>query len=673
MPPPTDLPAQIATYFVGNADANPPSEPVPQSFEDSLVTALVDASEYFADLVTELGSLGTGATPPDNAGQFILIAGWWLGLTGGTYVPATAASGGAAPPANPPSITGGTLLSTAAPSVVNIQPLTIDAPPPAGTTKLIDVLKTKAQAGVDVRVLGWTHAGIMGTVAFQALGSLKTIAAINSMTMATIKELRGEAAIGNKAVLNVIAHTAGAVHSKVVVLGTAARWVAYTGGIDFEAGRWGDASHHPNMRWHDVMAKVDGPATQALYDWFKDMWTENIDPHPVRKFKFAGETMESYLPGAPALPAAAAPTLAPVAGQHRVQSLRTLPAMNFTSFNCLPSNPPVSFAPNGLFEVHTAVKKALTNASSYVYIEDQSFWSQETLGFVNAAIRSNPGLHVVLLTSGAVDPNDPSFPFSYLATAINHHLLDGLNPAQVDQVRLFKRLGDILPVPISDVNPAPVPVTVTTITGVGTTVQAQTDVALPQAVPADALGAKNLFLFSPAAETYPILGNAAAAAGAPITFTVEQPLQYSALSTSAYSLAWGVGITVHTKSVIVDDVWAMIGSANTMRRSLYTDLEQSVSVIDGDTTDPFAKEYRKKLWAHHLGGAAADYDDLDGALHVWENTWGTAGVGDRPATVRTIPLPLSPDEANDDKAQSKYDWYNDADSRSPWGGLCPPT
>jgi hypothetical protein len=36
-------------------------------------------------------------------------------------------------------------------------------------------------------------------------------------------------------------------------------------------------------------------------------------------------------------------------------------------------------------------------------------------------------------------------------------------------------------------------------------------------------------------------------------------------------------------------------------------------------------------------------------------------------------LPLSPDEANDDKAQSKYDWYNDADSRSPWGGLCPPT
>jgi phosphatidylserine/phosphatidylglycerophosphate/cardiolipin synthase-like enzyme len=675
--PPADLATQLATYAVGSADANPPTEPVPQTFTDSRVTALIDASEYFADLQTELASIGTGANAAANAGHFILVAGWWLGLEGGSYIPATRLGGGSGAPDDQPSITGKTLLSIAVPSVVTVTPLTIDAP--NGSTKLIDLLKTKAQAGVDVRVLGWAHPGVMGTVAYQALGALKNVARINSLTMKSIKELRSEPKIGNKAVLNVIAHTAGGVHTKIVVLGTPTRWIAYTGGIDLEPQRWGDADHHVGMTWHDVVAKVEGPAVQALYDWFKDMWTENIPPRSVRHFKFEGQTMDSFMTGVPALAAATAPTPASAVGQTHVQSLRTVPKMNYTTLNCLPTNSPISFVSNGLFEVHTALKKALTKASSYVYIEDQSFWAQETLGFVNQAIKANSSLHVVLLTSGAVDPNDPAFPFSYLTTAINHGLLDGLDASQVGRVRLFKRLGDINPVTNDPSDTTPIQITVKNITGAGRTVQAQTDLVMtdsngqPTGVLADALAARNLFLLRPPAALYPILGNTAATPGAKVVLTVEQPPQHASLSKSTYGLVFAAGVTVHTKSVIVDDVWTMIGSANTMRRSLYTDLEQSVSVIDGDTANPFPKQYRTRLWAHHLGGAAGDYDDLDQALHVWDTDWGTAGLYERPPQVRNLPLPLTPDAAMTASEKSKYDWYNDPDSRDAWGGLCPPT
>ncbi len=80
-------------------------------------------------------------------------------------------------------------------------------------------------------------------------------------------------------------------------------------------------------------------------------------------------------------------------------------------------------------------------------------------------------------------------------------------------------------------------------------------------------------------------------------------------------------LIVHTKITIIDDVWAVIGSANCKRRSLYTDGELSVSVME-DSATPFAQRLRRDLWWElcglPLGGGRESLMDLDFAMTVVE-------------------------------------------------------
>jgi phosphatidylserine/phosphatidylglycerophosphate/cardiolipin synthase-like enzyme len=86
----------------------------------------------------------------------------------------------------------------------------------------------------------------------------------------------------------------------------------------------------------------------------------------------------------------------------------------------------------------------------------------------------------------------------------------------------------------------------------------------------------------------------------------------------------GTPIYVHAKAVMVDDVWAMVGSANLNRRSWTHDSEVAAAVVDerldprppadpgglGDGARVFARELRLRLWREHLGRAAGDDADL---------------------------------------------------------------
>jgi phosphatidylserine/phosphatidylglycerophosphate/cardiolipin synthase-like enzyme len=82
----------------------------------------------------------------------------------------------------------------------------------------------------------------------------------------------------------------------------------------------------------------------------------------------------------------------------------------------------------------------------------------------------------------------------------------------------------------------------------------------------------------------------------------------------------GTPVYVHAKVVVVDDVWAMIGSDNLNRRSWTHDSELSCGVLDaerdprepsdpaglGDGTRIFARNLRLQLWREHLDRAADD-------------------------------------------------------------------
>ena len=86
----------------------------------------------------------------------------------------------------------------------------------------------------------------------------------------------------------------------------------------------------------------------------------------------------------------------------------------------------------------------------------------------------------------------------------------------------------------------------------------------------------------------------------------------------------GLPIYVHSKVVIVDDVWAIVGSDNLNRRSWTHDSELSVAVLDarrdpreprdpaglGDGARTFARDLRLALWREHLGRDVDDVADL---------------------------------------------------------------
>ncbi|MEO6821168.1 MAG: phospholipase D-like domain-containing protein [Candidatus Nanopelagicales bacterium] len=86
----------------------------------------------------------------------------------------------------------------------------------------------------------------------------------------------------------------------------------------------------------------------------------------------------------------------------------------------------------------------------------------------------------------------------------------------------------------------------------------------------------------------------------------------------------GTPVYVHAKVVVVDDVWAMVGSDNLNRRSWTHDSELSIAVLDeerdhrephdvagtGDGARVFARDLRLQLWAEHLDRGPEDLDDL---------------------------------------------------------------
>lgn len=92
-------------------------------------------------------------------------------------------------------------------------------------------------------------------------------------------------------------------------------------------------------------------------------------------------------------------------------------------------------------------------------------------------------------------------------------------------------------------------------------------------------------------------------------------------------------LTVHSKVVLIDDVFACIGSANFFSRSMSgVDHELSVGVVD---TGDEVRDLRVRLWAEHLRvdldvpETRARLEDLDDALGMWRTDWG-AGIGAPP-------------------------------------------
>ncbi len=482
---------------------------------EPLISHLMPASSYFPRIKSRIDAI-----PAAGDGRFIYIAGWWLG---------------------PDFSLNGV----------------------GGSPTLIDLLKAKSQQGVDVRVLGWVMAPeVLRHSAVQSLGG--SILNLNSETMRFINSLRADGTLVNKSVLNILSHPAGAVHMKMAIVGTGTQTYGFTGGLDFESFRH-------NVLWHDVQAEVTGPVVQGLFDTFRLMWNE-VRGRSAVSLQAGSVTSFSHSLAMPDLPARTVPSTA--TDRMHVQSVRTFPQYRTASTgflgsvtgNSLPSNSPLSFAPNGSFEIKRAWQKAIEGARSLIYMEDQAATAWEIYDWLNAAIKANSDLKIAILAGGE-DPTapNPAELSKALIMGVNNHLLAGLTSAQRDRIALFKH---------------------------------------------------------------------------------KNPRKM-----------------IHTKSTLIDDQWAMIGSANFMRRSLYTDLEHSVCFMDENGVA--VRNYRADLIGTHLQATVPDLNACISRLFSIPLAGSTAATTSVETIVR-LQLPLATQTLTADE-QVMIDEVYDCDSRQEWG------
>jgi phosphatidylserine/phosphatidylglycerophosphate/cardiolipin synthase-like enzyme len=161
-------------------------------------------------------------------------------------------------------------------------------------------------------------------------------------------------------------------HEKTIVIDDR---IAFVGGIDLtsESGDRYDTNQHParaNVGWHDVCARIEGPAVADVANHFRMRWQE-----------VSGESL--------------APTAPPAsAGELDVQIVRTVPERIYRSL------------PKGDFSVLESYLRALRSADRFIYIENQFLWSPEIAAILADALRNhpNPGFRLLLLLPAR--PND---------------------------------------------------------------------------------------------------------------------------------------------------------------------------------------------------------------------------------------------------------------------------
>lgn len=145
-------------------------------------------------------------------------------------------------------------------------------------------------------------------------------------------------------------------HEKTIVIDDR---VAFVGGIDLtsESGDRYDTNEHParaSVGWHDVCARIEGPAVSDVAEHFRMRWHE-----------VTGQKLAEVRATQPA-------------GELEVQVVRTVPERIYRA------------TPRGDFSILESYMRALQAAERFVYIENQFLWSPEIEAVLHDKIANPP-------------------------------------------------------------------------------------------------------------------------------------------------------------------------------------------------------------------------------------------------------------------------------------------
>ena len=258
-------------------------------------------------------------------------------------------------------------------------------------TEVADVLADLASRGVQVRGLVWrSH-----PLTFSESENIELAEKVNEK--------------GGVILLDERVRRGGSHHQKLFLIrhkDDPDRDVAFLGGIDLCHSRHDDIRHLGDPQvypldeayggrppWHDAQIEIHGPAVNDLALTFRERWE---DPTPLDHRNPIRRAMRkrAHEPDDPG-------TLPPFQdepkpqGLHAVQILRTYPA----------KTPAFPFAPNGERSIARAYHKAYARAQSFIYIEDQYFWSREVPGALADRLRDRSDLRLIVILPRCPEKN----------------------------------------------------------------------------------------------------------------------------------------------------------------------------------------------------------------------------------------------------------------------------
>ncbi|KAG4922912.1 hypothetical protein JHK82_051890 [Glycine max] len=297
-----------------------------------------------------------------------------------------------------------------------------DAAGYASDYTLGDLLRSKSQEGVRVLLLIWddpTSRSILGykTDGVMATHDEETRRFFKHSSVQVLlcpRSGKRHSWIKQKEVGTIYTH-----HQKTVIVDADAgnnrrKIIAFVGGLDLCDGRY-DTPHHPLFRtlntihkddyhnptftgnaggcprepWHDLHSKIDGPAAYDVLTNFEERWLKASKPHGIKKLKISDDDALLRLER---IPDVIGINDAPSVGEDdpEVWHAQIFRSIDSNSVKRFPKDPKDATSKNLVcgknvlidMSIHTAYVKTIRAAQHYIYIENQYFigssynWSQ---------------------------------------------------------------------------------------------------------------------------------------------------------------------------------------------------------------------------------------------------------------------------------------------------------
>lgn len=479
-----------------------------------------------------------------------------------------------------------------------------------------ELLKSKSQEGVRVLLLLWDDPTSRSILGYKTDGIMQThdeetrrFFKHSSVQVLLCPRFAGKrhSWIKQREVETIYTH-----HQKTVILDADAgcnrrKIIAFVGGLDLCDGRY-DTPHHPLFRslekehkddyhnptftgnvagcprepWHDMHCKIDGPAAYDVLTNFQDRWLKAAKPHGIKKLKMS---YDDALLKIERIPDILGISDAPCLGENdpeawHVQVFRSIDSNSVKGFpkdsrDALQKN--LVCGKNVLIDmsIHTAYVKAIRAAQHFIYIENQYFIgsSFNWTSYKNLGADNIIPMEIALKIANKIRANE-----RFAAYIVVPMWPEGVPTGAATQRILFWQHKTMQMM-------------------YETIYKALVEVGLEEAfTPQDYL---NFFC----------LGNREAVDGSETPGTTSPTAANTPQAHSRKNRRFM--IYVHSKGMIVDDEYVILGSANINQRSMEGTRDTEIAMGAYQPHYTWARKlsnprgqiygYRMSLWAEHTG------------------------------------------------------------------------